>query len=263
MTLAEYIKKLLSVEEYSFSLNEIREQTGKTEVSIKRELDRLIEKGEITNLRKGFYLIITPRYSTAKKLPLQLYCEKLFNHLNRNYYIALYTAAKFHGASHQQIQQDYIVTERSKFNDISKNNIDIRFFTTSNWPGKNIQIKKSDAGIYKVSSPALTIVDLIHHQGKLGGINRMLATIEELSEEVQESDLIELLNWYPNKSTLQRCGFLLEKLGISEELQNMIFTNLKSSKIFPVLLSPKSDEKPGAVDNKWKVDINVKLESDL
>ena len=148
MTIKEYIKNLLSVEEYSFSLNEIRNQTGNTQVSIKRELNRLIEKGEIVNLRKGFYLIITPRYSSAKKLPVQLYCEKLFNHLNRNYYVALFTAAKFHGASHQQIQRDYIITEKPKFNDISKNNMDIRFFTINNWPGKNIIQKKSDAGIF-------------------------------------------------------------------------------------------------------------------
>ena len=75
MTINQYIKKLLSVEEYSFSLDEIRVQSEKTEVSLKRELDRLIKKGEITNLRKGFYLIITPRYSTSQKLPIQPYCN--------------------------------------------------------------------------------------------------------------------------------------------------------------------------------------------
>jgi len=214
---AEYIKKLLSVEEYSFSVEELKVNTDKTEVQIKREIDRLVEKGEITNLRKGFYLIITPRYSSAQKLPVQLYSDKLFKYLNRNYYLALFTAAKFHGAGHQQVQRDYIITEKPKFNDISKKTIDIRFFTTSNWPEKNIQIKKSDAGIYKISSPALTIVDLIHHQTKLGGINRMLATIEELSEEIKEQDLVELLTWYPHKSTLQRLGFLLEKIGANED----------------------------------------------
>ncbi len=263
MTIKEYIKDLLSVEEYSFSLNEIREQTNKTQVSIKRELNRLIEKGDIINLRKGFYLIITPRYSSARKLPVQLYCEKLFTHLDRNYYVALFTAAKFYGASHQQIQRDYIITEKPKFNDISKNNVDIRFFTIKNWSGKNIMQKKSDAGTFKISSPALTIIDLIHHQSKLGGINRILATIEELSEEINESDLTELLSWYPNKSTLQRFGFLIEELGINEELQEMIYTYLKSSKYYPILLSPKSSAKPGAVHNKWKVDVNIKLESDL
>lgn len=262
MNAKEYIKYLLSIENYSFSLNEIAKNTAGSSNSLKFELLRLSQKGEIVNLRKGFYLIITPRYSSAKRLPLQLYCEKLFNHLNRNYYIALFSAAKFHGASHQQAQRDYLLTEKPKFNDILKKSIDIRFFTTTNWSDKNIQQKRSDAGIFKISSPALTIVDLIHHQTKLGGINRILAIFEELTEELTESDLSELLSWYPNKSTLQRFGFLLEALDI-EKFQEMIYSELKLKKIFPVLLSPKSKEKPGAVNNRWKVDVNVKLESDL
>ncbi|PWE00921.1 type IV toxin-antitoxin system AbiEi family antitoxin domain-containing protein [Marinilabilia rubra] len=263
MATAGYIKKLLSVEEYSFSVDELRRETGKTDTSIKRELDRLSEKGDVVNLRKGFYLIITPRYSSAQKLPIQLYCEKLFKYLDRKYYVGLFSAARFHGAGHQQIQRDYLLTEKPKLNDISKKTIDIRFFTTSRWPDNNIQIKKSDAGTFKISSPALTIADLIHHQTKLGGINRMLATIEELTEELTESDLSKLLSVYPNKSTLQRFGFLLEVLGIEEELQEMIYAELKSENFFPVLLSPKLEEKPGAVHNKWKIDVNVKLESDL
>ena len=263
MNAKKYIKYLLSIENYSFSLEEITEATDGTSNSLKFELHRLSEKGEITNLRKGFYLIITPRYSSSKKLPIQLYCEKLFQYLNRNYYIGLFSAAKFHGASHQQVQRDYLITEQPKLNDISKNAIDIRFFTTRNWSDKNIQLKKSDAGIYQVSSPALTIVDLIHHQTKLGGINRMFATIEELTEELTRVDLEKLLEWYPNKSTLQRFGFLLEELEMNEDFQDLIYSNLESNKFFPVLLSPKSNKKAGAVGNKWKVDVNVKLESDL
>lgn len=263
MKAKEYIKYLLSIENYSFSLDEITKETTGSRNSLKFELLRLSEKGEIVNLRKGFYLIITPRYSSAKKLPLQLYCEKLFKYLERNYYVGLFSAAKFHGANHQQVQRDYLITEKPKLNDISKNTIDIRFFTATNWSDKNIQQKKSDAGIFKISSPALTIVDLINYQTKLGGINRMLATIEEMTEELTESDLTDLLSWYPNKSTLQRFGFLLDEFGMEEKFQEMIYSELKAKKFFPVLLNPKSKEKPGAVDNRWKVDVNVKLESDL
>ncbi|MDA3866733.1 MAG: type IV toxin-antitoxin system AbiEi family antitoxin [Salinivirgaceae bacterium] len=263
MNAKEYIKHLLSIENYSFSVKEIAEATDGTSNSLKFELHRLSEKGEIINLRKGFYLIITPRYSSAKKLPIQLYCEKLFQYLNRIYYVGLFSAAKFHGASHQQVQKDFLITKQPKFNDISKNNINIRFFTTRNWSEKNIQLKKSDAGFYKVSSPALTIVDLIHFQTKLGGINRIFATIEELAEELTSKDVEELLKWYSNKSTLQRFGFLLEELNINKDLQELIYTKLKSDKFFPVLLSPKLNEKAGAVNNKWKVNVNVKLESDL
>ena len=263
MNAKEYIKYLLSIESYSFSVDEILKATDGTGNSLKFELQKKKKKGEVLNLRKGFYLIITPRYSSSKKIPIQLYCEKLFKYLNKNYYVGLFSAAKLHGASHQQVQRDYLITEQPKFNDISKKTINIQFFTTKNWPDKNIQLKKSDAGIYKVSSPALTIVDLIHYQTNLGGINRMLATIEELAEELTSADMKELLDWYPNKSTLQRFGFLLEELEINENFQELIYSNLKSSKFFPVLLSPKSKEKAGAVDNRWKVAVNVQLESDL
>jgi len=263
LTVANYIKQCLSVEEYSFSLNELQSVIDKSEASIKSELSRLIEKKVIVNLRKGFYLIIPPRYSRQGQVPIQLYIEKLFKHLNRNYYLGFYSAAKFHGASHQQTQRDYLMTETPKLNDIKKNTFDIRFFTTSKWSNKNILDRKSDAGIFKISSPALTAVDLIHHQSKLGGMNRMLAILEEIAEEITQNDIAELLTWYPNKSTLQRFGFLLEEVNADQELSNQIKKYLKKSRYFPVLLSPKTGQRPGAVDNFWKVAINIKLESDL
>lgn len=177
--------------------------------------------------------------------------------------MGVFSAAKIYGASHQQVQRDYLITEKPKFNDISKHSFDIRFFTKSSWSNQNILTKKSDAGIYKISSPALTIVDLIHYQTKLGGVNRLFAALEELTEELTEPDLIELLSWYSNKSTLQRLGFLFEELGVNERFQEIVFSHINTTKYFPVLLSPKTDSKPGTVHNRWKVDVNVKLENDL
>jgi predicted transcriptional regulator of viral defense system len=91
----------------------------------------------------------------------------------------------------------------------------------------------------------------------------MLAILEELVEEISQNDIDELLTWYPNKSTLQRFGFLLEEVNADQKLSNQIKKHLKKSNFFPILLSPKTGQKPGAVDNFWKVVINIKLESDL
>lgn len=263
LTVSEYIKQLLSYEEYSFSLNEVIENSFKDDTAVKRELSRLIDKKEIVNLRKGFYLIIPPRYSHSQKLPLQLYADKLFKYLQRNYYIGLYSAAKIHGASHQQTQLDYLIIETPKLNDIRKKNFEIHFHSTGNWPKYNIEEKKSDAGIFKVASPALTLVDLIHYHTKIGGLNRMLASLEELTEELLEQDIQSLLEWYDNKSTLQRTGFLLEELLGSNSFSHLIFQKLKQQPFYPILLSPKMNEKPGSVDNRWKIDVNLILESDL
>ncbi|MEZ4951936.1 MAG: type IV toxin-antitoxin system AbiEi family antitoxin, partial [Saprospiraceae bacterium] len=157
----------------------------------------------------------------------------------------------------------YVMTEKPKMGDIQKKELKIRFFTTSKWSNINIQERKSDAGIFKISSPALTAVDLIHHQSKLGGINRMLAVFEELSEEINQDDIQNLLTWYPHKSTLQRLGFILEEMQVDETLTQPILEHLITNKYFPVLLSPKTNQKAGAVNNQWKVDVNSKLDSDL
>lgn len=263
LTVSEYIKQLQSFEEYSFSIEEVIKNASKDSTAVKRELSRLVKKKEVLNLRKGFYLIIPPRYTSSEKLPIQLYAEKLFKYLDRNYYVGLHTAAKIHGASHQQSQRDYLIIETPKLNTVQKRSFDIRFLTTGAWPKSNIEIKKSDAGEYKISSPTLTFMDLIHHHNKIGGINRMLASLEELTEEMHEIDLEELISWYHHKSTLQRAGFLLEELIGENTLTDIIQEKLKQQPYFPVLLSPKKIQKPGAVDNKWKVDVNIKLESDL
>jgi len=263
VAVAEYINILLSKEEYSFSWEEIIENTSKSETAIKRELSRLVSKGKVVNLRKGFYLIITPRYEKMGVLPIELYVNKLFEYLNRMYYLSLYSAAKFHGASHQQIQEEYIISSLPSLHDIRNNNISINFFNISNWPEKNILQKKSDAGLFNISSVALTMADLIHHHGKLGGLNRMLSVLEELLENIEMNDLKSLLEWYPHKSTIQRFGFLLNELGGDGEMQMLIFDYLKANSFYPVMLSPKNNQRPGKAPNKWKIDVNIKLESDL
>ena len=91
----------------------------------------------------------------------------------------------------------------------------------------------------------------------------MLSTIEELREEVTPNDLEDLLSWYGNKATLQRLGFLLDKIDSENSLSDLIFQHLEKQKIHPVLLKPTNQQRPGSVDNKWKVDINLQLESDL
>lgn len=259
----DYITRLQSYEEYAFSWEELTTNCDTPEPTLRKDLIRLTERGDILNLRKGFYLILPPRYRSLGKLPLQLYVDKLFRCLDKPYYVALYSAAGLHGASHQQVQQDYVVTASPALLDINKQNIIIRFFKVTHWPQKNIQQRKSDAGMFNVSSPALTAIDLIYHQTKLGGLNRMLANLEELAEEITVQDITDLLSWYPHKSAIQRFGYLLEELQGKNERTEFIFQFLNQENFYPVLLSPATEQRPGSTGNRWKIDVNLELESDL
>lgn len=260
---AGFIRELQAYEEYSFSTEELYEKSTAPESSIKKELARLVSDNQIINLRKGFYIILPPSYQHYKKLPIELYVDKLFRSLDKPYYVGYYSAAAFHGAAHQQVQQDYIITTPPPLRDVSKGSVKIRFFKSTNWPEANILQKKSNTGYFNISSPTLTFVDLLENQNNLGGINRMLAVLEELSEELDMQDLKTLLNWYNNKSTLQRMGYIMEKMGLSTGLTEVIFEKLKGNSFFPVLLSPQNGLRPGSTGNRWKVDVNVALESDL
>lgn len=260
---AEYIIKSLQYEEYAFTWEELKNNSSKTDVALINELSRLTKKGEILNLRQGFYLILPPRYRSYRKVPLELYVEKLFKYLGKPYYIGLYSAASFYGASHQQIQKDYVITKVPNIRNIKKGVILLDVFAKSSWPPKNILQKKSDAGYFKVSSPALTAIDLIHYQSKLGGINRMLAIIEELIEEIKQDDIEDLLTWYPHTSSIQRLGFLLSELQADHTIVSLLSDFLKGKNYYPILLSPEKNRRPGSTANVWKVDVNIEMESDL
>lgn len=263
MSVKEFIFELQSIEQYAFGWEELISISGKSEIALRREVARLIEKNKLFNLRQGFYLIIPPQYSPYGQIPLRLYVDKLFKYLDRKYYVGLYTASRIHGAAHQQVMKDYLVVELPQLMDISKGSYRIDFFHTSNWPQGNIIQRKSESGYFNVSSPALTAVDLISRLTKLGGLNRMLANIEELMEEVTPDDLKMLLTWYSKKSTLQRLGFILDQLGGNKALAEQIFDHLKRSNFYPILLRPSSNQKAGSVDNRWKIDQNLEIDSDL
>ena len=92
----------------------------------------------------------------------------------------------------------------------------------------------------------------------------MLSVLEELMENITYSDLSDLLSCYLNKSTLQRLGYFID--GFQDDadgLVKLLTEYFKTTKYYPVLLNPSSKKSAGAVTNFWKVDVNIKLESDI
>ena len=157
----EFTRELQSYEEYSFSTEELYQKTLAPQSSIKKELACLVADSRLINPRKGFYLILSPNHQHYKRLPIELYIDKLFKTLNKLYYMGYHSAAALHGASHQKVQQAYVITELPVPGDITKGNLKIRFFTYVNWPAFNILQRKSDTGFFNLSSPALTFANLL------------------------------------------------------------------------------------------------------
>ena len=94
-------------------------------------------------------------------------------------------------------------------------------------------------------------------------MSKQFTAIEELADELNHEDLELLVSWYPNKSTLQRVGYLLEILQVQDDITAIIYNKVSETGSYPVLLNHRKGEKSGKTGNRWKVDVNIKLESDL
>ena len=65
---------------------------------------RLVSKGKILSVWKGFYVIIPIEYAHKGVVPPVVYINQLMTYLKRQYYIGLLDAAAFYAAAHQRPQ---------------------------------------------------------------------------------------------------------------------------------------------------------------
>lgn len=261
MTLSQAIFKYEALHIYSFSKDEIGTSCDISDIALSSALRRLKEKGEIVNLRKGFYIIVPPKYRLLGQLPLELYVNKMFQWLEKPYYISLLSAASYHGASHHALQKDFIMVQPPALRNISQGSYNIDFFTKKMWPNHGIITRTSESGAFFLSGVALTLLDLINYQNKIGGINRISEIIQELSEDLQVDDLKLTIAQYHEASDIQRLAYLLEFFEADEVLTNAMQSWIDNQeKINTVKLTPGIPWNKESLRNRWRVNVNNKID---
>ena len=259
---ADYIKQLRSNGRYAFTEDDLYKSVIKPKKNIRKDIDRLREKGVIKNIRRGFYTIIPDEYSNMGILPVELYVHDLMKYLHKKYYVGLFSAAMLHGAAHQQPQEYYIVTASPKLRSVKKEKLIINFSEKSKFPAYGIEEKKTSTGYLKLSNKELTFFDLVYYVKNLGGMNRIITILDELREEIKISNFKQVLkNDFPN-TVYQRAGYILDHIFHEEKLSGIIENKLSREKIRVTLLNP-SGKNLGVVDNKWQVQVNRKIESEI
>lgn len=258
----DYINDLKSNGKYSFRNEDLCNVLSKSQKNINKDLDRLKRKGEVYNVRRGFYIIIPDQYRNMGFVPVELFIDDLMKFIGNKYYVGLYSAAMFHGAAHQQPQEFYIISESPNIRDVKKDKLIINFSEKKNFPEYGVEKKKTDTGFLKVSGKELTFLDLIYYEKSIGGFNRIISVLIELAEEMKVGLFRKALkNKFPN-SVCQRAGYILENVIEEYEFADLVKEHLTNKKLRKTLLNP-SGKRSGQIDQKWKVQINIHLESDL
>ena len=263
--ISDWINQQLAKGNYSFSLNFLHaNMPDKSYNSIKMALKRLVNKNVIISVNKGFYIIIPPSYQNIGILPPTMFMADLMDYLKRPYYISLLSAASLHGAAHQQPQLHFICTTLPSMRDTNKKGIRIKYISKRNFPESHLIQKKTESGYVNLSDPILTCLDLINYYKTIGGLNRAATVINELSEEITEPEITKEILQLATNANMQRLGYLWEyecdQVGLSNVLFKILKEGLSSFKIYK--LNPSKDLQKQYIMNRWKINVNTKIEID-
>ena len=262
--LEKFIDELRSNGKYSFTLSDLRNRFRFSPEAIRQSLLRLRKKRKIVQVRKEFYVIVPPEYSTTGIIPPSFFIPDMMKFMNRDYYVGLLNAASYYGAGHQQPQENFIITVPPTIRPISNHSIKINFCKKKNWDNRFVIDQKTEAGYLKISSPELTALDLIFYQDRVGGFNRISTILQELSEQIQPNILRDCSKSYNVTSVVQRLGFLLENVLEQSDLVKPLKKFLHDTKSFPLLLSTKGPKNSDLqIDNDWNILANITVEPDI
>ena len=265
MKIGNWIEKLQSLGKSAFSLDLlIQELPNYTAIGIKRSLSRLSAKGQIVSIYKGYYLIIPPQYASKGILPPSIFLDAFMNFLERPYYLALLNAAAFYGASHQQPQEFFVMTNLPVLRHTLKKGLKVNYISKKEIPEKLLEIKKTESGYLKISNPVLTATDLIQFEKRVGGMSRVATVLNELAEVIKPEDFNVFFIENTPVTALQRLGYILDIIIENKPLADALYEILlqNKAKMFRIPLKASAPIKGFSSDERWKVIVNTEIEID-
>lgn len=263
--LEKWVEQQLALGKYGFALPVLRNDfPDHSETALKSALKRLVDKGKILSVHKGYYLILPAQYAGKGILPPPLFLDAFMKYLDRPYYVALLNAAAYHGASHQQPQEYFVVTNFPVLRATEKRGMKINYISVEHIPESLAEQRKTEAGYLNVSKPALTATDLIQFERRIGGLNRAATVLDELAEAIHPSDFDAALLEYASATVLQRLGYLLEFACDKTELADALYDAMAKQQIrcFRIPLKASGETRGFSSENRWKVIANTEIEID-
>lgn len=247
---------------YAFDRRELEKKLSLSPAALTKALNRLTRKRRVRKIRKGFHIIIPVEFSSRGMIPPDWFIDDLMRHLGCAYYIGLQSAAAYHGASHQQVQEFQVVTARQVL-PIKLPELTIRFFRKIHFFTTKTQTVKGHGGMLPVSTPEATALDVVRYANRIGGADAVLTLLEELVESMDPARLRETTAPMKERATLQRLGWFLDHLG-AMDLSDSLYAVLESEgPPSRTRLDPGAAWEGASSNNRWRVVENTQPESDL
>jgi len=211
--LSRHIASLLSAGQVVFTRQQAEQALGVERGAFLDAAERLQRRKALIRPRQGFYVAVPPQFASWGAPPPSWYIDALMRHELQPYYVGLLKAAELHGATHQAVMEFQIVTPKRMPRIKAGRNLIVFYYRkdiAAVEPG--IEECKTDTGKMKISSPALTALDLLRYPQAAGGINNVATVLVDLAEKIDPSQLAALSD-ATERPVVQRLGYLLERLG--------------------------------------------------
>lgn len=266
MTIRDYLKSIRSKGQIAFTTQEAISSLGISKNALQCAVYRLKKSGDIVSPTSNLYVIVPPEYQALGCIPAADLIPILMKHWNLPYYICLLSAAEYHGASHQKPQVFQVMTNKQiKMLHCGKLRIEFIYKKSlENLPTQSITV---NTGYLIISTPELTVMDLLYYPRHVGGLNHIATVLSELVENIDEQALAKLIDFSQEKAWVQRLGYILEHIETmdTEKQKNIIklLQNTLTRPSTPIPLATEMPIKGCPRDVRWMIVENTTIESDL
>ncbi|MBZ0144630.1 MAG: type IV toxin-antitoxin system AbiEi family antitoxin [Rhodocyclaceae bacterium] len=245
---------------YLFSTAEVVRGLGVSGVAARAALRRLKAKGEIATPYRGIHLFIPPEYQALGCLPPEQFVPQLMERLSVAHYAGLLTAARYHGAAHQQPQQFQVVVPKNRPS-IRCGRVAVDFVARRNAAEMPTGQVNTPRGFLRVSSPEATAFDLVGYPERCGGLDNVATVLAELAEKLDAQRLVDIAPLSPIPWA-QRLGYLLERIGQTSRGEPLAAYVARRATETASLI-PGGERGDAPRNERWKLRINTDVEPDL
>lgn len=265
-SLAGYVEELASSGRTTFTREDAMAALGVSHGAFLDAAARLKKRGHVFAPRRGFYVITPTRYLKWGAPPPSWYIDAMMKDAGRPYYVALLKAAEIQGAAHQAVMEFQVVTDR-QWKPIRAGRSKLAFYFRKDMESieQGVERRKTDTGSMRMSSPALTALDLVRYPHASGGISHAASVLNELGAEIDPTRLDALVPKF-ERSVVQRLGYLLDLLG-QEELAACLERHLHNGNVPWVELEPREGSVIAASEerqrsSRWHIVVRRPIEVD-
>lgn len=257
-----YLDRLLSRGSLVLTPEQTRKDLGITRRAFIDAAKRQQKKGNLIMPRRGFYAIVPPQYLALGAPPPSLYIDSLMRQEGHPYYVGLLKAAELHGASHQAVMQFQVVTDK-RLPKIRAGRSVLAFYYRKDMDEvvEGLEEHKTEAGFIKISGIELTMLDLLRYPHAAAGLDNIATVLGDLGSRFDPYKLADLSTAF-ERTIVQRLGYLLDKLGFSEQT-GALHETLSRFRVLPwTELEPARQKnhvvkhEPIERDQRWHVSVS-------